>query len=772
MGFTLNYINMRNFVLFIIVSSFSSFTLFSQSTVTLRGQIVDSKEGTGVPYAVVQINSKAGYTDAQGHFTLDLAKAGHYKIRIEHLGYQAWTQHLDTLPEGEFRVPLQPTPLILEEILVTDRNQRAVPQSEVLRDSGLVATQPRDLGDWLREVPGFGIIRRGGYALDPVFRSFKYEQLNLIYDGGVQLTHACPNRMDPATTHVTPEEIEKIELIKGPFSVRYGPAMGATVNVVTEAPQRNGRLLSGAFETGYEANGNGRLARLSMSGGNDRYDFYANGGWKDFDNYLAGDDTEVPSAFTSYDYALKTGFQPSDRQRLQLGWRQSFGRDILHAGLPMDTDTDNSSVLSLDYSARQLSPSLYGLTAKAYGTWIDHVMSNSRRPNFRMVEAVSTVEAATYGGKLELNWLPSRRMILYTGLDARYVGRSGNRDRLVKRNMMTGEELPLPMELQDIVWPDAGIFNGGLFAEGRFLLNDRFMLMTGLRGDFNTARADTPDADFEELYGGEVNPAPQWNLSANASLHYRLAENWSLQLALGRGVRSANMIERYINHFTVGQDPHEYVGNPHLRPEANHQAELSITRSGERLTLSANAFFSYFTDYITAAVDSSLRRKYMPMLQPRFAKRFQNIDAATQTGFELSASYRLLEHLRAYGSLAYTRAQNLDWDEPLPEIPPLEGIAGLKYQRPQWWLDARGRFVDQQEQTSASFAETMTPGFSVFDLRAGWKPTGGLTLGLAVLNVFDRHYYEHLNRSFVNMSESGVLFEPGRNVTLFGRLML
>ncbi len=748
----------------------ASFSLAAQSTRTLRGQVVDREGRGGVPYAAVQVNARATYSDAEGHFTLEVPAAPRYRLRVEQLGYETLEQTYESLPEKDLRIVLRSAPLLLEEILVTDGSPRAAPQSEVLRDSALVATQPRDVGDWLREVPGFGIIRRGGYALDPVFRSFKYEQLNLIYDGGVQLTHACPNRMDPATTHVTPEEIEKIELIKGPFSVRYGPAMGATVNVVTEAPATGEHLLSGAFEGGYEANGNGRLARLALQGGDERYDFYANGGWKDFDSYRAGDGTEVPSAFTSYDYALKTGFNPDERQRLQLSWRQSFGRDILHAGLPMDTDTDNSSVLALDYSARRLSPALYGLTAKAYGTWVDHVMSNSRRPNFGMVEAVSTVEAATYGGKVELNWLPARRLILYTGLDARYVGRSGTRDRLVKRNMMTGEELPMPMAFEDIVWPDAAIVNGGLFAEARWLLNDRLTLLGGLRGDLNTARADAPDTDFLDLYDGDIDPDAQWNLSANASLHYRLTGDWALQLALGRGVRSANMIERYINHFTVGQDPHEYVGDPHLRPEANHQAELSLTRSGERLTLSANAFFSYFADYITAAVDSSLRRKYMPMQEPRFAKRFQNIDAATQAGFELSASYRLLPHLSAYGSLAYTRAQNLDWDEPLAEIPPLEGIAGLKYERARWWVDGRGRFVDQQDRTAASFAETTTPGFSVFDLRAGWKPTGALTLGLAVRNLFDRHYYEHLNRSFVNMPESGVLFEPGRNVSLFARL--
>jgi hypothetical protein len=41
--------------------------------------------------------------------------------------------------------------------------------------------------------------------------------LNIQFDGGTKAMHACPNRMDPITTHVIPEEIEKIEIIKGPY---------------------------------------------------------------------------------------------------------------------------------------------------------------------------------------------------------------------------------------------------------------------------------------------------------------------------------------------------------------------------------------------------------------------------------------------------------------------------------------------------------------------------------------------------------------------------
>jgi outer membrane receptor protein involved in Fe transport len=36
-------------------------------------------------------------------------------------------------------------------------------------------------------------------------------------------------------------------------------------------------------------------------------------------------------------------------------------------------------------------------------------------------------------------------------------------------------------------------------------------------------------------------------------------------------------------------------------------------------------------------------------------------------------------------------------------------------------------------------------------------------LNLSLLNIFDIAYYEHLNRKYVNMRLTGVLYEPGRN---------
>ena len=116
--------------------------------------------------------------------------------------------------------------------------------------------QPKNVADLFNNINGFSVIKRGNYAIDPSFRGAQYEQLNIQYDGGTKAMHACPNRMDPITTHIIPEEISKIEIIKGPYTVRYGATFGGIINLVTQNPDYEDYGLHGKVSGGYESNGN------------------------------------------------------------------------------------------------------------------------------------------------------------------------------------------------------------------------------------------------------------------------------------------------------------------------------------------------------------------------------------------------------------------------------------------------------------------------------------------------------------------------------------
>ena len=498
-----------------------------------------------------------------------------------------------------------------------------------------------------------------------------------------------------------------------------------------------------------------------------KFDIHFNGSYRDFGDYEDGDGTEVPSSFKTTDYSIKVGINPTNNQRFQLTWRQSFGRDIDHAGLMMDSPYDDSFLVGLDYKWKEISEKVESFTAKVFHSYVDHLMTNEGRPNSMMTDSSSPVEVWTTGGKVELVLRPSDNSRIFTGIDANLIGRDGERTRIVK--IMNGNVLPTPKVFIDKIWQDATLNDIGLFAEGKFKIADFTTLTTGMRADFISTAIDDPAEDFEALYGGEIDDVTETNISANISVKFQ-KDGFQTQLAIGRGVRTASMIERYINHFNVGVDPYEYVGNPNLKPEINNQIELSFNKKFKTIELGASFFHSFLRDYITAEVNPDLPRKFMPTTPPVVAKQFINIDKASQTGFEFSFNVNASEKLKFTSDISYTRAQNEDFDEPLAQIPPFMANLGVKFEDDKFWVALNSRLVGKQDRVSTSFMEQESPGFGTMDLRVGIEPYKRMSIGFAILNIFDKTYYEHLNFSYSNSNIlSGKIYEPGRNFTTYIR---
>lgn len=666
-------------------------------------------------------------------------------------------------------------PINLNTVIVTGQGTTDPVLTKVKTDLVKKVVQPKNVADLFNDFNGFSLIKRGNYAIDPSFRASQYEQLNILFDSGTKAMHACPNRMDPITTHVVPEDIERIEVIKGPYTVRYGATFGGVINLVTQKPSAMDNGFHGSISSGYETNGNALVSSLKLHQITDKYDVTATAGYRDFGNYEDGDGTEIPSAFRSLDYGLRLGYNIKDNQRIQAHWRQSYGRDVLHAGLPMDTDEDNSSILSLDYKISDVGDFIEEINAKAYYSYVDHIMSNARRPSSMMTEALSTIDATTAGGKVEFKMKPTEKWILYGGIDALLIARDGGRTRTVKRNMM-GDLLPQPMVFQDKVWQDSYINDYGLFAENKYALSNKTILTAGVRYDLVISDIQDPEADFQELYT-DLGQRDEHNVSATVSMKHRLSGNNKLEIAYGRGVRSANMIERYINHFSVGQDPFEYVGNPNLDAEVNNQFEIgfkgrkAFTKGIDALRYSISGYYSLYENYIVAVVDPTLDRKFMPNAQPQEVKRFINIDDAYKTGFEAEAAIDFAKHFNFNAAMAYVYARNEDLDESLPLTPPLTTRLGFGFEKEKVWASLDYTITSRQDQILTSFREQETAGYETLDLRLGIKPYKNVQLGLAVLNVFDETYNNHLNFSFTNQADFGrvPINDPGRNFSVFAK---
>jgi iron complex outermembrane receptor protein len=727
---------------------------------SIHGKLEDQQTGKGISGATILYQQQYTFSDDQGAFELNITGTSPFKLIINHLGYEPYEELVNTAELESLNIKLKSSIKVLEEVLISSDSRPVVSQQKIDQKT-IMQNNPKNVGDIFSSIPGFGIIKRGGYAMEPVSRSFKYEQLNLIYDGGVYIANACPNRMDPASTQVSPAEIDRIELVKGPFSVRYGQTMGGLINIITNKPGSSDVFkLNGELEGGYEVNGVGITGRGAITAVSKTYDLSIQGGAITFDDYKNGDGETVPSSFKTYNYATKLGLNLTPNQRLQINWRQSFGKDIKHASLPMDSPKDNSSILSLDYGARNLSKKIGSFNAKAYYTYVDHLMTNEERPNFKMTEASSPVTSSTLGGRLELGLNPTQKSIVFVGLDLRSVAKDGVRNRTVK--IMNGNPVDPPKEFTDLIWQDSWLYDFGLFTEANFFINEKWDVLVGGRLDYVKSGANNPAPDFEALYG-EIDTKEEVNFSLTSTINYNFGNNGLLQLSLGRGQRAADLLERYINHFTVGMDAYEYVGNPNLISEINNQLDLTIKNQNGKFYWSANVFYSYMQNYITAVVDESLPRKYMPGTEPLYSKRFINIDKSWQTGFDVLVGYHFTKEFSGRIGSYYTLAQNVDFDEPLSEIPPLTGIFSFKYEKKKYWAEFKGRLVADQDRIAESFNENETPGFNVFDLMAGYSPVKNIDINFALKNMFNANYYEHLSRSYINQSETGMFYEPGRS---------
>ena len=90
-----------------------------------------------------------------------------------------------------------------------------------------------DLADALNKaLPGISLVRRSGIANDVILRGQKKDNINITIDNA-KVYGACPNRMDPPTSHILTNNVESIDIIEGPYDVENFGTLSGAVKITT-----------------------------------------------------------------------------------------------------------------------------------------------------------------------------------------------------------------------------------------------------------------------------------------------------------------------------------------------------------------------------------------------------------------------------------------------------------------------------------------------------------------------------------------------------------
>lgn len=644
-----------------------------------------------------------------------------------------------------------------QEILLKEVELKA--KKETFKDSLEVReireSSAKDVGEALSKLEGIWKIRKGGIANDVVLRGFYRDNINVLIDG-VRVYAACPNRMDPPAFHVDFSEVERIEIIKGPFDVRHQGSMAGLVNIITKKPEEGFRIKLNASA------GSFNFINLSpvVSYADDKFGILVGYSYRYSKPYKDGDGRRITEyanyrpefrnkkAFEINTYWTKLGFKPIKNHSVEFSYTRQDARDVLYPYLMMDAIYDKTDRFNMNYQIEGISDMLKSLKFQFYYTRVDHLMNSSfRTGSFMQTDA----KTKTYGGRLEANLGD-----LTLGFEA------------YKRNWNAFSSI---MGGQFSI-PDVDTENFGIYGEYKKNLSDRLRLVAGLRLDTTKTKADSSKANTD-LYFAYKNTRSTSKRdtypSGNIQLFYELLKGTELFVGLGHSVRVPDAQERYFALRRPTSPPSrppswDWVGNPELKPSRNTELDLGIKHSTDKALIKATAFYSFVQDYIT--VHNQNRVNNVPGVDNPRARSYENVDAQFFGG-EVDLRLSLTQELFLFGGMSYVQGRKETKPEKnirstrVAEIPPLKTRLAIRYDKGMYFGEVETILSATQNRVDRDLNEQKTSGYGVVNVKVGGN-FKGFTLSAGIDNVFDKKYFEHLSYQRDPFRAGVKVPEPGR----------
>lgn len=647
----------------------------------------------------------------------------------------------------------------LREVVVTAARMQ---QPLIVEADARAPRQPlpaHDGADYLKTVPGFSVIRKGGTDGDPVFRGMAASRVAVQVDGE-QVLGGCGMRMDPPTAYVFPETYDRIVVIKGPQTVLRGPGnSAAAVSFERDAPRYSA--------AGYAAHASvlaGSFGREDLVGdvefGTPLAYARLSGSRAEAGDFEDGAGNAVHGRYLRWSGNALLGWTPDEFTRIELSGALSDG-EAAYADRAMDGVMFERDNVGVRLERRALSERVRGVELRAFRNYVDHVMDNFSLRQFvpttmMPFRSVSNPDRETTGAKAEVE------LAFTTALGGRLgVERQAN----VHTLRSTMNESMRPYSALARV-EDGRFRSDSVYGELTWRIAEGRKLIGGLRSDDWTARDTRPT-----LSVGMANVA---NPTAGAQRRERLGGGF-LRYEAGLEARPVTVyagvghVERFPDYWELLASNREAVDSLSAfgtRPEKTTQIDTGLLWQSDRLSFSLSAFASEVDDYI--------------LLQNGFRKGMRtttvvrNVDARSW-GAEADASLRVGDAWTLGGSLAWTRGANRSDGTPLAQMPPLEARLSFGYARAAWSAGALLRVVQAQDRFVIGQGNIVgqdigpTGGFAVLSVNAGWRPRPGVQVTAGVDNLLDRAYAEHLSRAGAMVAgfvQSTRVDEPGRTLWL------
>lgn len=355
----------------ILILLWLTLSLRAQEVGTIKGTVFDkisNKPLAGANVLLTGTNYGAA-TDNKGFFIIKNVLAGTYTIQVSFIGYGIKKQniHLEAGATLHINFELKPHPLRLDEVKVTAIRERAeTPMSiNVVTEEEIEENRHVGAYDVFKQTPGIHVMQGHtigyGLALRPAGRilirglgrraggDIRIRGIQVLIDG---IPDFSQSHGHPFPDVHALDNIERIEIIKGPASVRYGNAMAGAIVMTTKTPDPGLNYYLKTSGGSWATTEN--MGRLSY--GSKRGYIQVSGNIR----HTNGHRSDAPDEFTAFNGSFKAGYDINQYFHVSLnGLAGQFEWDNPGpGGLPGGKTDWAIGDLNLNYKSKNNSASL------------------------------------------------------------------------------------------------------------------------------------------------------------------------------------------------------------------------------------------------------------------------------------------------------------------------------------------------------------------------------------------------------------------------------
>ncbi len=703
----------------------------------IRGNVVSPVQNPVV--GAVVLHRPTGVkteTAADGGFVLDVPEADRVRLEIVHPDYYEREFLIERKAFGK-KVQLVLVPLIKqnEEILVTalryPEPSISVPAANtVISGETLSEKMLPNITEALQDVPGVGALGSAGFSLVPSVRGLARRRVLYLIDGA---RLESDRRTGPNASFVSPEDIERIEVLRSSSSVFYGSdAIGGVIHVMTRTPRFDGGI-HGRLLTGYATVNGETGVGLSLEGSVKSWAFSLSFQNADAGEYRAPGGMKVPQSQYTQGSLLAKIAHRTDKREVDISFLGARGTDIgkpntTAATKPTWYPRESQNLLQLHWKEKNVGKD---------GEILFHAFVN---PNFLetltdtysgflTMESFAKTDSTESGAQLSYAKKLAPSLRLEGGVD--YFGR-GTADAYNKYTSFD-EFGGVTGIVEEYPYVDGSRDDLGFFLSADYSGIERLDILGGIRYDFLGMKA---------LPLGEESPVvtKDGQPTGFLAVSYKLVQNLTAFVNLSRAYRLASINERF---YTGISGRGFIVGNPDLRPESSLNLDGGLKLLGRRHFFGLYAFRYQIDDMI---------ERYR--LDPS-TYTYGNIEKGRLQGLEFEAEAFLLPGWKVFGNVATIRGRSLETGVPLNDIPPFQIYTGTRVWKGKFSAELNATF--RLAKSTPGPAEIDVASSELVNLKATclWR---GLNFYVTLGNIF--------NAAYVARADSEAMVEPGRNLRL------